>query len=87
MKATRDAIKDVLPIEGETNKDIIVLEKGSGYTKEPRVDIFYPHLIPTICEATVDIDDEGKITKINIKGNGTGYKNIPNIKVIENESV
>ncbi len=30
MKATRDAIKDVLPIEGETNKDIIVLDADIG---------------------------------------------------------
>lgn len=66
--------------------DIILLEGGSGYKKEPKVDIFYPHLIPTVCETTVDIDNEGKITKINIKGNGTGYKEIPNIKVIEVES-
>ena len=67
--------------------DIILLEGGSGYKKEPKVDIFRPHLIPTVCDSTVDIDDEGKIIKVNIKGNGTGYKKIPNIKVIENESI
>ena len=30
MKATRDAIKDVLPIEGENNKDIVVLDADIG---------------------------------------------------------
>ena len=30
MKATRDAIKDVLPIEGESNKDIVVLDADIG---------------------------------------------------------
>ena len=30
MKATRDAIKDVLPTEGESNKDIVVLDADIG---------------------------------------------------------
>ena len=67
--------------------DIILLEGGSGYKKEPKVDIFYPHLIPTICDVSLEVDEEGKINKVRINENGTGYKNIPNIKVIENESV
>jgi len=67
--------------------DIQILEKGSGYQSEPDVDIFYPHLEPVIGNVTVDLDEKGSVAKVNILSYGTGFKETPKIKVIENESL